>query len=499
MKIYNCRLCKGNLSEPKLRLPSTPLANEFVKTKEPQDLFPLEICVCEKCGHYQLNESVDPERLFRNYLFVAGTSPVNVEHFRQYAAHMIEKFDLKPNSKVLDIASNDGTLLKHFKDLGMKVRGIDPAENIARIANENGIETIPEFFTEKFADEMVQEFYSLDYSKTFGPYALITANNVFAHVPDLVDFTKGVKKLLAPQGVFSFEVSYFPDVCDKTLFDTIYHEHSSYHTIEPLISFFTKHGLDLFDVERIPNHGGSIRVFVRREEDKTKGKWDDEEYCPLSGCRKLHSKQLHDRCNRLYDLKKQEENIENKVAILQKNIKYLGLELREKLRDYKDQGKSIAIYGTPAKATTLMYALGIKEKWIDFAVDDAPLKQGTFTPGKHIPVYSSQAIMESRPDVLLILAWNFADSIIKNCKKQWEEYHRLNNMHGSARYPTFIIPLPELKIERYCENKYCTCGEGPWEKDYTKSGNIIEIFQCQACGGYECNYNTKCLSCRKEL
>lgn len=400
MKVEYCRLCKtGKLSEPKLKFPATPLANEFVRETTPQDLFPLEVCVCQDCGHYQLNESVDPERLFRDYFFVAGTSPVNVEHFRKYAVQMVEKFNLKAKSKVLDIASNDGVLLRHFKDLGMEILGIDPAKNLAEQANKDGIPTIPEFFTEEYADKMLSQY---------GQFDLITANNVFAHVPDLADFAKGVKKILSPNGVFVFEVSYFADVCDKTLFDTVYHEHSSYHTLGPLNKFFRSHGLCAFDVQRIDNHGGSIRVYVQHKDRAREFIVSDDWISCLE----------------------QELDIEKKVEKLALNIRLLGLELREKLRDYSRQGNSIAIYGVPAKATTLMYALGIKEDWINFAVDDAPLKQGTFTPGMHISVLPTSAIYEKRTTVILVLAWNFADSIIKK----------------HSKFPgKWIVPIPELK------------------------------------------------------
>lgn len=400
MKVYECRLCKGRLSEPKLNLGSTPLANEFVKEIQAQELFPLEICVCETCGHYQLNQSINPERIFRNYAYVAGTSLVNVEHFRQYAKHMIELFDLKPGNRVLDIGSNDGTLLKQFLDLKMSVLGIDPARNLAAEANKNGIPTIPDFFTEECADKMLKQHEQ---------FHLITANNVWAHVPDMIGFIKGIKKLLKPNGVFSFEVSYFVDVCDKTLFDTCYHEHSSYHTLVPLIKFFKTHDLNIFDVENIPNHGGSIRVFVKHK------------------ARRTHHENYP---KHLYTLLQQEKNIDNKINKLKNNIMILGLVLHEALYMFKQQGKSLAIYGTPAKATTLMYSLDIDEKLIDFAVDDNPLKQGTYTPGKHVPVYAPQVIYEKKPDVLLVLAWNFAESIIKE--------H--NNFKG-----TWIVPLPEYK------------------------------------------------------
>jgi SAM-dependent methyltransferase len=310
--------------------------------------------------------------------------------------HMMARFNLQPGDKVLDIASNDGVLLRHFKDLGMSILGIDPAQNIAIEANKNGIPTIAHFFTEECADKIL---------RYRGKFKLITANNIFAHLPDLADFARGVKKILAPGGVFSFEVSYFNDVCEKTLFDTIYHEHSSYHTVKPLIKFFDDLDMTLFEVEKISNHGGSIRVFVCHQADQTS--W-----------RNLHN------------VLAGEDNIAQKVIRLQKDIKLLGYELREKLQHIKSQGKSIAIYGVPAKATTLMYALGIDENIIDFAVDDAPLKQGTFTPGKHIPVFSTQAIYDKKPDCLLILAWNFAPSIMQ----------KHSNFQGK-----WIVPIPELK------------------------------------------------------
>jgi SAM-dependent methyltransferase len=338
--------------------------------------------------------------MFKNYYYVAGTSPVNVEHFRKYAVDMVKYFDLKPGNKVLDIASNDGTLLKHFKDLKMSILGIDPAKNLADEASKNGIPTIPEFFTEESADEILSKY---------GKFDLITANNVFAHIPDMIGFAKGVKKLLKPNGVFSFEVSYFVDVCDKVLPDLIYHEHTSCHTVRPLMNFFYDHGMEIFDVEAIPNHGGSIRVFVRLPTQHTLGepKW--------------------------FKFLWKETDMAQKVEKFQKDIDSLGKQLRDALQTLKSQDKSISIYGFPAKATTLICSLGIDENMIDFAVDDAILKQGTFTPGKHIPVYSPQIIYEKQPDYLLVLAWNFAESIIEKCKA--------NSYKGK-----FIVPLPEFRI-----------------------------------------------------
>lgn len=475
MKQVKCRLCSAPLGEPVLKLPATPLANEYLECPEPQDLFPLEISCCIVCGHYQLNEQVEPERMFRHYLFVAGTSPVNVEHFRKYAAHIVEYCGLKPGAKVLDIASNDGTLLRHFKDLGMEVLGIDPAKNIAEEATARGIPTLPDFFTEEKADEIL---------KDHGRFDVITANNVFAHVPDMIGFTKGVKKLLAPDGLYTFEVSYFGDVIDKTLFDTIYHEHTSYHTVEPLIQFFHSHGLRLFHTEHVATHGGSIRMHVCHR-------------IALVPDLDLWASRFH-----LQSIIEKEKNIPSKIAELQHNIKDLSDKLLQQLKRLKDEGKSIAIYGTPAKATTLSYALDLDPAMFDFAVDDAPLKQGRFTPGKHIPILHPDSIYEHQPDVLLVLAWNFAPSIIEKVRKKWFE------QLGNYRYPTFITPLPELTITRYCEDAPCTCGQGPWEycsdKNYSFGPLKHEAYKCQDCGGIDfkiictCGKWGYCPGCKEE-
>lgn len=396
MKINNCRLCDATLSEPIINLGKSPLANEFLSEKTEQELFSLEVCVCTECKHYQLNESVEPERLFRHYVYVAGTSPVNVQHFKDYADKL--STNLNKGDKVLDIASNDGTLLKHFKNLGMQVLGIDPAKNIAEIANNNGIETIPEFFSEKYADIILDKY---------GKFNLITANNVFAHLDELTGFAKGVKTLLADNGTFTFEVSYFLDVCNYNLIDTIYHEHSSYWTILPMLIFFPKYGLEVYNVEKINNHGGSIRVYVTHHNSELIGVG------------------FHDL------IQDEVSNLETYISSVNDKIVKLKADLNKILVDNKD--KSIVIYGAPAKSTTLLYALDIDESLIKYAVDDNPLKQNTYSPGKHIPVYSPGKIYEDKPDYILILAWNFDASIVQKCKQ--------DGYKGK-----FIIPLPELKV-----------------------------------------------------
>jgi hypothetical protein len=397
--INNCLLCGGSISSI-VNLGQTPLANEFLLYKTTQDMFSLNIMKCDGCNHVQLDTIVDKDRLFRNYLYVASTSKVNVEHFKQYANSVISQFELKENDIVCDIASNDGCFLKNFIDNNIKVIGIDPAQNIAAQANKNGILTIPEFFSKELANDIVDKY---------GSIKVITCNNMLAHNKDITTIVEGVGILLHHNGSFIFENSYLLDICDKSLFDLFYHEHIHHFHITPLISFFKKYCMDIYKVERLPNHGGSIRVYV----------------C-FSGVRFIDSS--------VNDLVELEKNINTELIELNNNIIKIGYELREKLQEIKSQGKTIAIYGTPAKATTLMYALNIDEKMIDFAVEDAPLKQGTFTPGKHVPIFHPNELLSRKPDYVLVLAWNFAQSIIKNHPEVAE--------YGGK----WIVPIPELKV-----------------------------------------------------
>jgi hypothetical protein len=406
MKVFNCRLCKAPLSEILLKLPDSPLANEFVSEPIKQDLFSLELCSCTNCHHYQLTESVDGERLFRNYSFVSGTSKVNVAHFTKLAEDTVKRFFLKPGDFVVEIASNDGTLLQAFKNLGMRVLGVDPAENIAKIANENGIETLPDFFTSELAKNILLKY---------GTPKLVIANNIIAHTDYVIDIINGVSGLIKDGGVFIFENSYFKDMYEKTLPDLIYSEHISHYLVYPLSQMFVSCGLHLFDVENIDVHGGSIRGFV------SKTNLDQSE-----NLKKLITEELELGLI---------SNDTKKIAMKKfaDKIDELGKNLTNRLKQIKNEGKSIAIYGMPAKATTLMYAFNIDPTMIDFAVDDADLKIGTYSPGKHIPVLSPDAIYEKKPDYILILAWNFADSIMK-------KHLRYSNQGGH-----FIVPIPELK------------------------------------------------------
>jgi SAM-dependent methyltransferase len=404
----SCRLCGGADLTLVLSLIPTPPANAFVAKSalnEPQKTFPLDLFFCESCTHVQLLDIVDPSVLFADYVYVSGTSPVFVEHFKNYAADILNRFQAPADSLVVDIGSNDGTLLSIFKDAGMTVLGIDPARDIAAQANQNGIETKTDFFTKSLAKSIADDR---------GPTSIITANNVFAHADDLIGIVEGIQRLMAPDGVFVFEVSYLLDVYEQTLFDTIYHEHLAYHSVKPLVSFFQAHGLELIEAERVSSHGGSLRGIVQH-----------------AGGPHAVGPSIAQRLAEEDRLKLGKSSTLQQFAV---NIERNKQELIGVLDDLKRQGKSSAGFGAPAKATTLMYHFGLGPDVIDFIVDDSPLKQGLYTPGHHIPVLPSSALYEQKPDFALILAWNFAEPIMNN--------HQKFQQTGGQ----FIIPLPRVQV-----------------------------------------------------
>jgi SAM-dependent methyltransferase len=404
----DCRLCAGTDLELVLALTPTPPANAFVSPAErdqPQPVFPLDLFLCKSCFHLQMLDVVDPRLLFENYVYVSGTSPVFVRHFQDYAAELIGRYAPAPGSLALDIGSNDGTLLRFFKEAGLAVLGIDPARSIAEAATQAGIETTVGFFTPDLAARLREER---------GAAAIVTANNVFAHIDDLSGVVRGVRSLLAADGVFAFEVSYLVDVVEKTLFDTIYHEHLSYHSVRPLIRFFAANGMELIEAQRIPTHGGSLRGIAQLRG----GPWK-------VGSSVADALAVEARLG----LEKAES-----FRAFGRDIDRIKAELRRLLHGFKAAGKSIAGFGAPAKATTLMYHFDIGPKIVDFIVDDSPLKQGLLTPGMHIPVLGSSALAERHPDYLIVLAWNFAQSIVAK--------------HGAYRAAGghFVVPLPAIEL-----------------------------------------------------
>jgi len=404
-----CRLCQSKQLQFLFALAPTPPANEFlssVPADGKQDHFPLDVYQCKDCGHVQLIHCVDPERLFRNYVYVSGTSQVFVKHFEEYAAEVIRYVPLIPGDRVLDCGSNDGTLLSFFQKAGMAVLGIDPARKIAEEATQRGIPTWPEFFNSELAQRIRAEF---------GTVKVVTANNMFAHADGLPDMLDGMANLLDAKGIFVFEVSYLLDVIERNLFDTIYHEHLSYHSVKPLVSFMQRHGLELVRVQRVDSHGGSIRC-----------------YAAPAGSRAIDPS--------VGELIAQEEKAglyetATYTAYLDR-INGLGAELRSLIAKLRGEGAKVAGFGAPAKATTLMYQFGLDANDLDFIIDDSPLKQGLYSPGRFVPVVDSSVLNDAarRPDYLVILAWNFAQPIIK----KHEPYRQAGGK--------FIVPIPQLQM-----------------------------------------------------
>lgn len=405
-----CRLCGSDRIEKVLSLPPTPPANEFVQYTEsgiPQDLFPLYLVCCRDCAHVQLPVVVDPERLFRNYKYVSGTAASFRQHLTGTADHLSQRYGLGTESIVLEIGSNDGTMLKAFQARGIEVLGVDPAVEIGQAANNDGVPTLTGFFDASLATRIYQ---------AMGPVDLIVANNVFAHADELASMVFAIKALLKPTGVFVFEVSYLVDVLNSTLFDTIYHEHLSYHAVIPLIQFLGSMGLQVTDVERIDTHGGSIRVHAQ------------------------HADAVVETSENVVDLVNVETamglvpdwtTVPESISAMEARIEQLSRSLMSRLTELKLRGDRIAVFGAPAKATTLMYRFGLDARLVDYIVDDSPLKQGLYSPGLHVPVVPSSYLYEAstRPDCLVVLAWNFADAIIRT--------------HSSCG-ARFIVPLPTL-------------------------------------------------------
>ena len=402
-------MCDGNSLSKTVSLSPTPPGNDFLSEQElgrHEQLYPLDLYFCEDCYHVQLGHIVDPHILYqKNYTYVSATSKQFVDHLKNYAVDMIKRFNLKSNSLVVDIGSNDGTCLSFFQDNGMKVLGVDPATEIAQKATEDGIETINDFFSHNLAIKLRNEH---------GPANYITSHNACAHIDNLLDVIKGVACWLDESGIFVLEVGYLVDVYTNTWFDTIYHEHLDFHTVAPFEKLFERANMEVIGVDRISPQGGSIRVIAQ----KINGKFQRDD--SVDELIKLEHELGLDKAKTFHEF-------EDKINIVREKLQKLVYEL-------KANNKSIAGFGAPTKATTLMSHFGIDENILDFIVDDNPLKQGLYTPISHIPVLSADELYERKPDYVLILAWNFADPIMKNHKKYSEEIGQ------------FILPMPIPQI-----------------------------------------------------
>ena len=390
-KKNECRICSSQDLELILDLGEQPLANAFIKKKDlekDENKFPLKLYLCKNCYLLQLLDIVDKELLFKEYLYLTSASKPIVNHFKKYASDGYEEF-LKEidNPLVIEIGSNDGSLLKEFKKNGADVLGIEPAENIAKMANETGIPTKNVFFNYNFSKEISLKKKA----------SMIVANNVFGHVEDLKEFMKCIKILSNDKGIFVFEVPYLIDLIQKLEFDTVYHEHLSYFSLRPLMKLMNEFGLEIFDIKRQKVHGGTIRVFVARKNN----------FKSTTNLEKLINAEEEFGTYIIETYKKFSED-----------IKQLKSSLQSELLQFKKEGKTIFGYGAPAKGNVLLNYCGIGTEFLDYILDTTPLKQGLYTPGMHVPVRSDKTCPEkASQQIALLLAWNYEEEIIQKEKE----------------------------------------------------------------------------------
>lgn len=407
-KNTTCLICGGKNLTMYLDLGQSALANSYVEEADlikSDNTVPLRVYYCSDCHLAQLLDIVDRKILFEDYAYFSSTSPQLLGYFEDYAKNVFVRFPKQTSKFTVEIASNDGILLKSFKNLGAKILGVDPAKNVAQEANSNGIPTLAKFFNKAIAQEILNEY---------GHAGIITANNVLAHTDTLYEIMEGVKLLLDADGVFVFEVQYLGDLINKNEFDNTYHEHICYFSLAPLKTLLNKHGLEIFDVEQVAGQGGSLRVFAGN--------------IPL----------LHPTSEAVELLSKQESILGLDNLTTYQNFaerpKQTKKDLVKLLTDLKKSGKTIVGYGAPAKGNTLLQYCGIGPNLIDYVIDASPSKQGRFTPGMHIPIFAPSKLKEVPPDYILLLAWNYADSIIQ--KESW-----LKDLGVK-----FIKPVPEVTV-----------------------------------------------------
>ena len=398
-----CRICQARALDLVLDLGSQPLANSFIapaSVNAPEPRYPLELCRCTKCGHVQLSLTVPPEVMFREYLYVSGPSDTIPVHFAAYANDVAERF-VPDGGLIVEIGSNDGTLLRAFDRSRVRVLGVEPARNIAKMANAAGIPTIDEFFGEPIAERIVSEH---------GRAAAIIGNNVVAHIDDLHGLFRSVKAVLAPGGVFVAEFPYLVDLLERRAYDTIYHEHLSYFSVASVVDLAARFGLQVVDVLRVSVHGGSIRVFMQA--DGTPSRAVEALLALERSMRLAEGDPLRAF---VADVHRQREDLRSLLAVIRKTRQVTG-------------------YGAPAKGNTLLNFCGIDASMLEFIVDRSPLKHGLLTPGTHVPVEPPERLLGSGIKDTLLLAWNFADEILR----QQQTYRSSGGR--------FVIPIPTPRV-----------------------------------------------------
>ncbi|MEK6640079.1 MAG: class I SAM-dependent methyltransferase [Nitrospirota bacterium] len=404
-----CRSCGTTLAHTFVDLGMSPLANSYIKPEQRsrmEPFYPLHVYVCSACLLVQLEQFSSPHDIFSDYAYFSSFSDSWLAHAKRYVDMIADRFQLGRDSKVVEIASNDGYLLQNFVARGVPVLGVEPAANVAEVAKQKGVNTTVAFFGEKTARDLVADGWGAD---------LIIGNNVLAHVPDLNDFVKGLKVLLKPTGLVTMEFPHLVQLMKQNQFDTIYHEHFSYFSFLAVEKVFARHGMTLFDVEELPTHGGSLRIYARHAQDSSK---------PIEA--------------RAQDLKTREEE-----AGFGRLAHYLSFgpqveATKRKLVSFliaaKQEGKRVVGYGAPAKGNTLLNYCGVRTDLIDYTVDRSPHKQGHFLPGVHIPIHSPEKVRETRPDYLLILPWNLREEVM-------EQMAFIREWGGK-----FVVPIPEVKV-----------------------------------------------------
>jgi 2-polyprenyl-3-methyl-5-hydroxy-6-metoxy-1,4-benzoquinol methylase len=402
-----CRICGALLDRPVVDLGLSPLSDVFPAPADvPRErVFPLQVHLCASCGLAQLREFANPDELFTEYAYFSSFSQSWVDHARSYAETMIEQLSLGPDSLVVEVASNDGYLLQHFRDRGIEVLGIEPAANVAAVAVEHGIPTLVRFFGVEVADELVADGRRAD---------LIAANNVLAQVPDLHDFVGGLAALLAPDGLLTIEFPHVLRLLERNQFDTIYHEHFSYFAVAPVAELMGRHGLAIVDVEELPTHGGSLRVHVRHTRQGV---------APSGGVAALLAAEGD---GRVFDRERWLAFADGVDALRRETLAFLETARRE--------GRSVAGYGAPGKATTFLNYCGIGPELLPYTVDRNPYKHGRLMPGTHNPIFPVERLAETRPDYLWILPWNLRDEIAAQL-----DYAR-------AWGAKFVVAVPRLEV-----------------------------------------------------
>ena len=388
-----CRLCKGTRITLRFSLAPTPPA-EWYYTEAHKHLteqtFPLDVYQCLECGHVQLIDIIDPKALYDTYFYTTASSPGLTEYFKEYAIHLVSFLKLESDSLVIDIGSNDGTFLHNFFKMGYDVIGVEPSKIVAEVALKEGIRTINNFLNEDVVEVITTDFGRAD---------LITANNVFAHNDDLSEMAKCIRKLLKPGGVFVFEVSNLHDTIFKRVFDFIYHEHLSYHSIKPLKKFIKSQKMDLFHVEKSPSKGGTIRCYCKTDISPAKNSVSVEDFIKIE----------------------EEAGLYNSVTYsnFSSEIQKIGTEFKNKLLTLKKENKIVVGYGACATVTTLLYQFDIANL-IDFLVDDNPIRHFTYSPGHHIPVFPPSQIDKQKVDAIAILAWRFETQILEKNRDRFD-------------------------------------------------------------------------------